>query len=122
MQVKRFTVLLLVAAMFILSVVGVQAADPIRLGSSYISLANVYQTDTGFEVWRWNPETEQGEHQFAVTYDEVEAAKSQAVATDEHIQLASSGDITMWALSSGDQCQVNSPTVDGTVYEFVFTC
>ncbi len=122
MQVKRLFIIFVVAVLFILSMVGVQAADPVRLGSSYISLANIYETDKGFEVWRWNPKTKQGEHQFSVTDDEIKAAKKKATTSGEHIELASNGDITMWALSSGKQCQVNSPTVEGKIYEFVFTC
>lgn len=115
---KKIVSFLLVGVMLAVSAV---QADSIRLGSSYISLANIYQDDTGYSIWRYDPELEQGNYAMQVTYDEVESASEQAASSGEHVLLEEVGDISFWVLTSGE-CQVNSPTIDGTTYEFVFGC
>lgn len=118
---QKATALLLIGVMLVLTVSAVQASEAVRLGSSYISLANIYQDTTGFNIWRYEPDAERGTFTLSVTYDEIEVARDVAVAAGKHVLLEQVGDISFWVLTSGE-CQVNSPTITGETYEFVFGC
>ncbi|GAB4513103.1 MAG: hypothetical protein OHK0046_13530 [Anaerolineae bacterium] len=118
---KKLTVFVMIVALFSLMVASVSAQDPIRLGSNAASLANIFEVSEGYEVWRYEPEMEQADYAFLVTWDEVEDGTALAEANGEAVLLAEYGDVAFYALPTGE-CQVNSPMVDGPLYEFTFGC
>lgn len=97
------------------------AGAPTRIVGNWAALGNLFQTEYGYEVWRWNPDTEMGEHEFYATYEAIRDAKYDALISDDAVLVETSGDISLWALPDST-CQLDSPMVDGSIYSLAFDC
>jgi hypothetical protein len=118
---SKFTRILIIVAVLLTGVAMAQAdnGEPERLGSNPASLANIYRVDYGYQIWRWEPEAEQGYFVLDVTYEEVETARELVETTGEPYLIESAADVEFWMLPD-NHIQVNSPMVDGAAYTFVF--
>ena len=116
----------LLSAVFvgILLLVGAQAVfagqEATRIGPpNRAVLANLYQVDYGYQVWRWDPITEQGYFALDVSYDEIEATRITVAETGTALIVEEAGDISLWVIENG-ALQLDSPMVDGVPYSYVF--
>lgn len=117
---KRIMAIVGLVMVLIVGAIGVQAEENNRYVHNPAAVANVFHAEEGIQVWRYNTELEQGFLDFYVSYDEMATAQALAISTGENVLIIESGDISMWALATGEY-QVNSPIVGGGLDENIFS-
>lgn len=85
------------------------------------SLAIVYASRGGFDVYLVNAATGSGDLVIRALKADIDSARAEATTSGVNTLIQASGPVSLWALSSGE-CQRNAFYLDGKPDVFIFPC